>query len=473
METINIGRETEQVEYKKSTSEMKEAVHSIVAMLNKHGGGELYFGVKNNGDVIGQEISETTLRDISQAISNHIKPVIYPEITTKRFGDLEVAYVKFEGNRAPYLAYNIPRIRVSDEDKVMDQETYDDMLRWRSDGTKAWELQVSDYTVDDVDMTAFKRYLQKAKSVGRITFDSEEPRAVMEKLELCDGNYRLLNAGAALFCDKGLNDLQMAKFAGNEKITFTDIRRYSGSILDLADKAEQYLIDAMDWKAEIVGLTREETPEIPVAAIREAIINAFAHRLIESRQSVEIEIFKNRIEIFSPGIYASNVAPEIYIKEDRRAVRRNPLIAKTLYYSKDMETFATGFRRIQNLCDEAGCRVSFQKQENGFVVVFYRNLRAVWNGVNLGVNGLDNGFNLGVKGVDDGVNLGVNSEENDNISEKNILEALKKNPRESQANLSKMLGIPYRTLQRTMQKMVEDGQIERIGGTRGYWGIKR
>ena len=79
----NIGIETEQIEYKKTTGELKEAITSIVAILNKHGAGELYFGVRNNGDVLGQEINDETLRKVSQAIKNHITPSIFPEITDK------------------------------------------------------------------------------------------------------------------------------------------------------------------------------------------------------------------------------------------------------------------------------------------------------------------------------------------------------------------------------------------------------
>ncbi len=50
---VNIGTENEKVEFKKSTSELIEGVISLAAMLNKHGEGTVYFGVKNNGDVIG------------------------------------------------------------------------------------------------------------------------------------------------------------------------------------------------------------------------------------------------------------------------------------------------------------------------------------------------------------------------------------------------------------------------------------
>ena len=43
---MNLGMETETLEYKKSTGEMKEAVISIASILNKHQKGELYFGVR-------------------------------------------------------------------------------------------------------------------------------------------------------------------------------------------------------------------------------------------------------------------------------------------------------------------------------------------------------------------------------------------------------------------------------------------
>lgn len=52
-----------------------------------------------------------------------------------------------------------------------------------------------------------------------------------------------------------------------------------------------------------------------------------------------------------------------------------------MYYSDDMETFATGLKRIKDLCDEAGCKVEFRMELDDFVVVFYRNLREGWNNV--------------------------------------------------------------------------------------------
>ena len=63
---MNIGMETEQVEFKKTTGELKEGMVSLASMLNKNGKGVLYFGVKNDGEVIGQQIGDRTMREISQ-----------------------------------------------------------------------------------------------------------------------------------------------------------------------------------------------------------------------------------------------------------------------------------------------------------------------------------------------------------------------------------------------------------------------
>ena len=67
---LNLGIETETLEFKKSTGELKEAMHSICAILNKHQHGELYFGVKPDGTVVGQVVTEESMWEVSQKVSN-------------------------------------------------------------------------------------------------------------------------------------------------------------------------------------------------------------------------------------------------------------------------------------------------------------------------------------------------------------------------------------------------------------------
>lgn len=154
---MNLGIETETLEFKKSTGELKEAMHSICAILNKHQYGELYFGVKNDGTVIGQVVTEESLREVSQKIKNFIEPRIYPEINKVVLDGRDCIHVKFSGDQRPYFAYNVARIRVADEDLVMSREEITNLLLQSGREGNRWENLVSNKTIDDIDEELLKK----------------------------------------------------------------------------------------------------------------------------------------------------------------------------------------------------------------------------------------------------------------------------------------------------------------------------
>lgn len=104
MDQVLTMTETETVELKKSLAELKQGLISLAAMLNKHGQAELWFGIAPNGKAVGLEINEKTLRDVSQAITAHIEPAIYPHITQQCIDGKHCLQIKAEGWQQPYLA---------------------------------------------------------------------------------------------------------------------------------------------------------------------------------------------------------------------------------------------------------------------------------------------------------------------------------------------------------------------------------
>lgn len=114
---MNLGKESETLEFKKTTGELKEAMISISSILNKHGVGTLYFGVKPNGDVVGQDVSESSLRDVSRFVYESIKPQIYPVIQEEILDDRHVIKVEFHGEDYPYSAAGRYYLRTADEDR--------------------------------------------------------------------------------------------------------------------------------------------------------------------------------------------------------------------------------------------------------------------------------------------------------------------------------------------------------------------
>ena len=89
--------ENEEIEYKRTTAELNDAIVDIVAILNKTSKGVLYFGVKNNGEICGMDVSDATLRNISMKIYEQIKPQIYPFIKVEEVDNKKIIKIEFEG----------------------------------------------------------------------------------------------------------------------------------------------------------------------------------------------------------------------------------------------------------------------------------------------------------------------------------------------------------------------------------------
>ena len=147
---MKLNKENEVIEFKLTTGELLDSVKDISAMLNKHGYGTIYFGVKNNGEIIGQQVGESTERDISRIIYESIEPKIFPNIQMLKYEGRNYFKVDFAGNSQPYSAKGIYYMRMSDENRVL---TRDELLvfirtKYYSDD---WETELTNYTINDVD----------------------------------------------------------------------------------------------------------------------------------------------------------------------------------------------------------------------------------------------------------------------------------------------------------------------------------
>lgn len=136
---MNLGNESETVEFKKSTGEHKEALQAISAMLNKHGNGALYFGVKDNGTVIGQDVSDTTLRQVASWISDKVEPSVFPTIERLEDEDgLRYIKVAFSGADAPYSADVRYFTRVGTSNKALSASELSAMVVERERARSPW-----------------------------------------------------------------------------------------------------------------------------------------------------------------------------------------------------------------------------------------------------------------------------------------------------------------------------------------------
>lgn len=111
----------------------------MVAILNKHGAGELWFGIAPYGRVVGLEANEKTLRDVSQAIGAHVEPRIYPHIGIVLRNNKSCLHVTFSGQEAPYFAYGRSYMRVADEDRQLSSRELENLILHKNKEAMRWD----------------------------------------------------------------------------------------------------------------------------------------------------------------------------------------------------------------------------------------------------------------------------------------------------------------------------------------------
>ena len=154
--------ETENIEFKKSLAELNEGLVSMAAMLNKHGHGELWFGIKNEGTPVGMDVSDATLRKVSQAIAAHIEPKPYPEVTSETLQEKHCIRIAFSGHDGPYFAHGRAYMRVSDEDRKLSARELENIILQKNRSYKGWDAEPSTAKLSEIDPARVSRFLKRA-----------------------------------------------------------------------------------------------------------------------------------------------------------------------------------------------------------------------------------------------------------------------------------------------------------------------
>lgn len=265
--------ESEIVELKKSVSELKEAVISISAILNKHSRGKVYFGIRNDGAVMGQIVGSKTLRDISQVISGNIEPRIYPKIQQVEINNKTCIKVSFEGKDAPYFAFGRAYMRVADEDRQISVRELEHFIIKKNKDKLRWDNEIcAKARLSDISAKKLKVFL---KAAG-LKYDTQLNS--LAKLKLLSGR-KLLNAAVLLFAKSPQiffpnAKLRCAVFARTDAAFIIDRKEFEGDVFHLIEKAQEYILENIHIGMRIEGLRRIDVPEIDKEAFREAIINA-------------------------------------------------------------------------------------------------------------------------------------------------------------------------------------------------------
>ena len=317
-------------------------------------------------------------------------------------------------------------------------------------------------TLEELDEDKMKNFIHMARIKRNFPLPVEtSPMSLLTHLDLIDDKGRLANAAVLLFGKKPqkyfiTSEVKCVQFYGNvvEK-PMPAYQIYRGDVFELVDQATSFVMSRINnW----VG-TREEgekadiptRSELPIDAVKEAIVNAVCHRDYTSNASVQIMLFRNRLEIWNPGTLPYGLTVQ-KLHGPHKSLPANPLLADPMYWNGYVEKVGTGTEDIINKCREYGLKTPEFYQEEDFRVVIWRTKQ-------------ENGGPTRANGVP----TRANGEPTD---EEKLLELIRNAPSISRTDLSKLLNISVRQVRKIIDRLRENGVLTREGGNAGRWIIK-
>lgn len=289
---MNIGKESEYLEFKKTLGEQDAGIKSLTAMLNRNYKGEVCFGVDDNGDVVGLTIGTKTLIDVKERIKILVNPAILPKVSDILTDDCKT-YIKVsaEGTSIPYSCDGRYYIRNCASDDKIDQEVLIQMIESNSDD------RIREIKALSQNLTF--NYLKESFAKHNIHITNDDAMCDSYHLKTKQNEY---NMTAFLLSDNNTIPIRVIRFAGKDKVHMLDKKEYLNQSLL---KSLQNVIDYLDLyntsKVDLSNAERKETPLFDKDSIREAVINAFIHNDWKNETPPTIFIYDDRMEILSYG----------------------------------------------------------------------------------------------------------------------------------------------------------------------------
>lgn len=211
------------------------------------------------------------------------------------------------------------------------------------------ERAVMEATLDDLDERAVANFVRLARSERQFPLPETAPMAaVLTHLHLlCEG--LPTNAALLLFGRDPQHFLSSAEvrcmhFHGTEiqrPVPF--YRIFKGNVFEQVDMATDFVMSKLNRS---IG-TRAESSQAPVryemlpVVIREAVVNAVAHRDYASAGAVQVSVFADRVEVWNPGVLPAPLTPES-LRQPHGSIARNPRLCEALFLARYIEKYGTG-----------------------------------------------------------------------------------------------------------------------------------
>jgi ATP-dependent DNA helicase RecG len=435
------------VEFKRSPSHLGR---EICAFANA-AGGTILIGVDDNSEKIG--ITDVNrLKSQVQTFARNIDPPLVLDIDMV---DNVLVVTVPSGPNKPYSANGLFYIREAANSQQMKRDEIrefffkEGLIRFDEQPCRRFDLR------RDFDIKKYQAFIRSADIPRGLKRED-----VLKNLQvITEGG--MTNAGVLLFSKKVPKfflqaSMICALFQGTTKTKVLDQATFRGDIAENYNDAISYLMSHLNTEYVIKAGPREEILELPEEALREAILNAIAHRDYRSTTTIQVHIFQDRLEIINPGGLVSGLK----LKDLGRVSRPRNLLLFSLMARMDLvEQIGSGIKRIREAVRTYGLKPPLiEADAEWFSIIFWRKTQhdAIEKS-----RRKETLVTPSHEGLSEGVNEGV----------ARLMEFVRKNPGFRTPQISKEIDVPIKTLERWLKQLRNEGKIEFRGSpkTGGYW----
>ncbi|UUX93286.1 RNA-binding domain-containing protein [Methanoplanus endosymbiosus] len=354
--------ESETLEFKETAG--KNIHHEVAAFANSEGG-IIIVGVTDDGKITGTD-AKGAIEKLTSSIQSIIPP---PVIKTQKMSidDKDLLIISIEKSKTLSSLGGVVYIRTGTGVRPLSLQ---EIIMLSSEmGTINWD-EIPMLEEEDALPEYIEWFFERVKETrGKTISDDNRSRYLRSDGAIKNG--RLTNAGI-LFFTEATENISCARIRrtgmGEDGPVWSE--EYEGPVWKVIEEAYSDLVHDLKKTDVVIGTRRVKIEEYPPRAIREALINAVAHRNYTISADVRILSYPDRFEIKNPG----GLMPGVNIK-DPEHIPRNPSVSNLLYDTGYIERYGFGIKMIEAEVDKHPlCSVEFRATPAAFTVIFRKDV---------------------------------------------------------------------------------------------------
>lgn len=365
--------ESQNVEYK--TIWKDEYLKWICGFANAQGG-SIFIGKDDNGNVVGVNNAKRLLEELPNKITTILGIVVDVNLHKTDQGDYIEIIVEPQLNPVSYKGEY--HYRSGSTKQELKGAALDKFLLGKQG--KHWDgVPVLNVTSDDLKSETFDFFRKKSVKSNRLSDDilADSNELLLNNLKLTDSR-NLKRAALLLFHpdpERFFTNayIKIGYFESDSDLRYQD--EIHGNLFEQVEKTIDLLFTKY-IKALISyeGVYRIETFEYPKEAIREALLNAIAHKDYTGATPIQISVYKDKIMIWNYGTLPENWTIDT-LQKKHSSIPHNPDISNAFFRIGYIEAWGRGIRKMNEQCAEAGLPMPlYYYESSGFWVVFRKDI---------------------------------------------------------------------------------------------------